>query len=136
RGACDRIATRRKLEVSKQERWNLEKLSDPAGLALGNQLGPDIIFGLQEEDIDIFLEALWDRSGYSDEGLPCIEAASKRLVFDVQVLLLRLGIASTGAGPAHFASLLKSGRNGELRPDGLVKSGRNGELHPDGLLKS
>ncbi|MDW8351457.1 MAG: LAGLIDADG family homing endonuclease, partial [Anaerolineae bacterium] len=55
---------------------------------------PDFVFGLSEEAIAFFLASLWDCDGYVGHKLCHYRTISARLAYDIQTLLLRLGIRS------------------------------------------
>ncbi|MCB9294383.1 MAG: DNA polymerase III subunit alpha [Lewinellaceae bacterium] len=94
-GAGDYIATPGKLDVAAEETCTREQLSVLASLASERLSVPDFVFGLREEDIAFFLSVLLDHCRYTGGDSFRFAAGSGRLVFDIQSLLLRLGIAST-----------------------------------------
>ncbi len=83
-GSC--IATPRKLEVEEGKEY------DKIGLKVlaEQQVIPEFVFGLKEELIAFFIEEFWHFHG---EGQTCL-LEEEQLAFDLQTLLLRLGIAS------------------------------------------
>ena len=74
-------------------------LKSPAGQGHGGPTSaekcvPDVVFRQPAESIARFLAALWDCDGHVGRRMAHYKTVSHRLALDVQLLLLRLGIAS------------------------------------------
>ncbi len=73
------------------------------GTKSGNKFVPEVIFNLSEEKIAIFLQALFSGDGCiytrkvkeSDQLIIEYDSISKKLIYDVSILLSRLGIQHT-----------------------------------------
>jgi len=55
---------------------------------------PDVVFQMNNESLKCFLASYFDCDGFVDHGLPVYSSSSKKLLQDVQRLLLRFGIVS------------------------------------------
>ena len=58
---------------------------------------PEVVFGLCDEDLEVFLGRLWAGDGFlanATQAVPFYATSSRGLAVDVQTLLLRLGIPS------------------------------------------
>lgn len=55
---------------------------------------PENIFLCPEDEIAFFLACLWDCDGYTGDKLYTYKSMSKQLVYDIQHLLLRVGVPS------------------------------------------
>jgi DNA polymerase-3 subunit alpha len=55
---------------------------------------PSFVFQLSNKDVAFFLASLWDCDGYVGEKLCHYKTISERLAYDIQTLLLRLGMTS------------------------------------------
>jgi DNA polymerase-3 subunit alpha len=69
--------------------------SKPGGVRSGEKFVPDFVFGLPDDQVAVFLAALWDCDGYVGARLSHYRTISPRLAEGVQRLLLRLGIESS-----------------------------------------
>jgi len=67
----------------------------PAGLRSHEKYVPEFVFALSNDDLRFFLASLWDCDGYASKRLWHYKTVSEQLAWDVQTLLLRLGIRST-----------------------------------------
>lgn len=67
----------------------------PGGCRSAEKFIPDAVFSLSDTDLAWFVASLWDCDGYVGRKLAHYKTISERLARDVQMLLLRLGIAST-----------------------------------------
>src|SRR5574341_1935473 len=67
----------------------------PCGVRSQEKAVPDFVFSLSNDDLEFFLASLWDCDGYVGRKLCHYKTISQRLAYDVQTLLLRLGLAST-----------------------------------------
>jgi DNA polymerase-3 subunit alpha len=67
----------------------------PCGVRSQEKSIPNFVFSLSNDDLMFFLASLWDCDGYIGRKLCHYKTISKRLAYDVQTLLLRLGFAST-----------------------------------------
>lgn len=56
---------------------------------------PEAVFSLGPEQLARFLAVFWMADGYVDRGAPCITLASKKMVYQIQHLLLRFRIQSS-----------------------------------------
>lgn len=65
------------------------------GLQSHQKFIPEFIFELKNNDVAFFLASLWDCDGYMGRKLSHYKTISEQLAFDVQTLLLRIGIPST-----------------------------------------
>jgi len=72
--------------------WNLK--TKTGGCRSDEKFVPDFVFGLNQQDIALFLASLWDCDGHIGEKLCHFKTISARLAHDVRTLLLRLGIYS------------------------------------------
>ncbi|MCI0714007.1 MAG: DNA polymerase III subunit alpha [Chloroflexi bacterium] len=67
----------------------------PCGVRSQEKSIPDFVFSLNNENMIYFLASLWDCDGYIGEESCHYKTISPQLAYDVQTLLLRLGISST-----------------------------------------
>lgn len=73
----------------------LKKPARSGGCRSQEKFVPDFVFQLSNDDIIFFLASLWDCNGYMGEKLCHYKTISEKLAFDIQTLLLRLGITVT-----------------------------------------
>ena len=86
----DMIATPRKLEVIEGKEYDKTALK----VLAEQQIIPEFVFSLKEELIAFFVGELWENCGVVDASKTTFIADSEQFAFDLQTLLLRLGIAS------------------------------------------
>jgi len=67
---------------------------DGGGLHSHQKFVPDFVFEINDDDVAFFLASLWDCDGYANFDMWHYKTISKQLAYDVQTLLLRLGIPS------------------------------------------
>lgn len=66
----------------------------PCGVRSHEKSIPEFVFQLNDDDVTFFLASLWDCDGYMGRKLCHYKTISKSLAYDVQTLLLRIGVAS------------------------------------------
>ncbi|MHA2276588.1 MAG: LAGLIDADG family homing endonuclease, partial [Candidatus Kariarchaeaceae archaeon] len=64
------------------------------GTKADNKRIPDFVYNLSNEQLEVFLKAMYDGDGWVEKNQVCYLSASKELIFDVRNLLLRFGITS------------------------------------------
>jgi DNA polymerase-3 subunit alpha len=69
--------------------------ASPGGVKSAEKFVPDLIFALDDESVARFVAALWDCDGHVNTRFATYRTVSRRLARDVELLLMRLGIAST-----------------------------------------
>ncbi len=87
----DAIATPRKLEVVEGKDYDKTALK----VLAEQQIIPEFVFSLKEELIAFFVGELWENGDFSDTSKIAYTTDSEKLAFDLQTLLLRLGITAT-----------------------------------------
>ena len=70
--------------------WGLKTMK--GGCTSDTKFIPDFVFKLSNPDIAFFLASLWDCDGHIGKRLCFMKTISKQMAYDIQTLLLRLGI--------------------------------------------
>ncbi|MFK7904731.1 MAG: LAGLIDADG family homing endonuclease, partial [Chitinophagales bacterium] len=86
----DSIATPRKLEVIEGKEYDKTALK----VLAEQQIIPEFVFSLKEELIAFFVGELWGNGGFSETSKIAYATDSEKFAFDLQTLLLRLGVAA------------------------------------------
>lgn len=85
-------------------KYDVRNHAYPKGVRSQEKSIPEFVFTLSNADIAFFLGSLWDCDGFVGEKMCHYKTISKQLAYDVQTLLLRLGLASTIYTSAYTSS--------------------------------